>query len=188
MADKLKLQIIPSPTSNDHQVRLNLDDRDLLSKSGRIGLDPRDFFGQQALHLGGRALIGRCGCGTIGCDDLSVSIEIQSETVTWTLSETATHQFSRARYFRELEAAALDNSWESVERTAERLVEDLDFSSRSENGYELDWASARIKRCQIVMSFTKDGSQVLVDIGWDGKDPDDACKRVRAWLAEDAYR
>jgi hypothetical protein len=83
-----------------------------------------------------------------------------------------------------LSASAKNTSWESLERTAERLVSNLNFSSKLENGYRFQWASARIKRGVITLSFEYEGTQRMFDIGWNNAEPENARTQVLHWLIQ----
>jgi hypothetical protein len=160
---------------------------DLLSSicSGDLGLDPPEFFQQAGLLKGGEILIGRCSCGVVGCGDQRAGVEISSDQVIWHLVRDRRVIFDREQYETALAQGASATAWESVERTAERLVESLDFSARAERGYIFEWASARIKKGQITLSFTVEGRQATVDVGWDQQSPEDARVRVLAWIGAD---
>lgn len=175
-----------SSSSNDDQVRVCVDDADLLLKSSkeRLGIDPPEFFGQQALLVGGALRIGRCACGVIGCDDAWIDVNVSEDRVVWTSRAGWTYAFDRARYTKAVAGASASTEWESVKRRAERFVSALDFSPMAEAGYVFQWASARIDPGKIVLSFDYAGTQRLFDIGWDNAHPEDAVRNVRRWVRE----
>lgn len=178
-----------SQESNDHEVRPLISGADLLDSigAGDLGLDPPEFFKQSGLLKGGEILIGRCSCGVIGCGDQQAMVEITGDEFIWLLAGGRRIEFDRTQYETALAQNASDTAWESLERTAERLVGSLDFSGRAERGYVFQWASARIKKGQITLSFIHGrGHQVTIDIGWDHKSPEDARNRVLGWMAADA--
>jgi hypothetical protein len=184
--NRLSFDFSDSPSSNDHQVRPLIDGADLLQLVGTdsLGIDPPEFFRQPALRSGGRLLIGRCSCGVVGCDDLHAHVVSNDDSVTWLLAGGRSYGFDPAGYSSCIESAATNTDWESTERTAERLVSCLDFSSVEGHGYRFDWASARISRGRITLSFWKENTQRLFEVGWDERDPEDAAKQVRRWLRE----
>jgi hypothetical protein len=184
--DELTFTFAPSPGSNDHEVRplaSGLDILESMLEEGDLGLDPPDFFRQPALLQGGQALIGRCSCGVLGCGDQEVDIKVAPDFVRWDMPCGKRFEFDPEQYRSAVVAAASSTSWESMERTAERLVAGLDYSSRAEQGYAFQWASARIRRGQVTLSFSKDGRQVLAEVAWNHSDPEDARERVSRWLA-----
>lgn len=73
-----------------------------------------------------------------------------------------------------------------LERTAERLVMQLDFSSGQKKGYRFQWASARIKRNAMSLSFDKKGLQAMFEVRWNGTLPSDAAARVQHWINDEA--
>lgn len=189
MVEKLKLVFAESPETNDHELRPFSGDVDILAvtPSGRyLGLDPPHFFRQPELIQGGQAMVGRCRCGAEGCDDCLIKVEVSGETVAWVFSLKKRFEFDRAQYVKTIQEGAEDTSWESVKRTVERLVGQLDFSARKSHGYRFDWASARIKHGIITLSFTKEEVQTLYEVAWNSTDPEDGVERVRQWLKADA--
>lgn len=186
--DTLGFTYASCPDSNDHEVRPIISGDDLLDSicSGGLGLDPPEFFQQAELLKGGEVAVGKCSCGALGCGDKRAGVEISSEQVMWYLGRDRRFVFEREQYETALAQGASATSWESVERTAERLVGALDFSARADRGYIFEWASARIKKGQITLSLNVDGRQATIDVGWDHQTPEDGQVRVRAWIAVDA--
>jgi hypothetical protein len=160
----LKLKIFPCPDSRDHEVRIIVDDADWLGEDS-LGIDPPNFFGQPALWINGNLLVGRCVCGCEGCGDTFVDTAFGENTVVWTNESGLRLTFDRAEYQREITRASLDFSWEDENRRVERLVADV-FAKSEIDGFVFDWASARIKKGVITLSFSRDGSQKLVEFGW----------------------
>jgi hypothetical protein len=176
----------PSPTSNDDQVRPEIDGFDVLRKlaDDSLGMDPPEFFRQPALGIGGELLIGRCSCGVVGCGDVQVDVDEVNEIVTWRFRADQAYQFELQQYLESFRSAAASTAWESVGRTAERLVSSIDFGKFVQQGYQLDWASTRIARGRVTLSFSRQGTQRLFEIGWNDQDAEDAVERVRHWLAD----
>lgn len=85
--NNLTFKILPSEQSNDHQVRILIDNDDILRviDSTAIGIDPVVFFSQKSLWPGGELLIGRCGCGCTGCGDETLTVQRKKENVIWLL-------------------------------------------------------------------------------------------------------
>ena len=122
--NSLAFQFGDSPDSNDHEVRPLVDGVDILKLNGAdsLGIDPPEFFRQSALLQGGRLLIGRCSCGVMGCDDVYASVVKADGSVTWELSGNLKYKFDPSNYSATIGAAATSTDWESIERTAERIV------------------------------------------------------------------
>lgn len=185
MVARLSFKFFPSEFSNDHQIRAMIDGRDLLQMQDdkSLGIDPAEFFSQRALHGCGQLLIGRCSCGCVGCGDVAVFVSRSSNEVEWlTISPAEKYVFEISEYDLALESAAADFSWETVERTAERLVSKLDYSEFKSNGLLFKWASARIKNDRITLCFDASGLQKLYDAPWDHKTAADALIAVRELL------
>jgi len=82
------------------------------------------------------------------------------------------------------ERASLNTKWESVGRTAERLVSSIDFGKLSELGYRFEWASTtRINSACVTVCFVKDARQRLFRVEWDGLRAEDAERQVHHWVA-----
>jgi len=174
-----------SQFSNDHQVRPVIDGIDLLRAlaDDSLGIDPPQFFRQPALGRGGKLLIGRCSCGDVGCGPVLVDVAVADQRVTWQFGTERACHFELQQYLECFQRASLNTSWESVGRTAERLVSAIDFLRLSDHGYRFEWASTRITRGCVTLSFTKDGTQRLFQVEWDDQRAEDAEQQVRRWAA-----
>lgn len=184
----LSFKFAALPDTNDHEIRPFVDGMDFLQPKGKelIGLDPPIFFKQDALLKGGSLFVGRCSCGEIGCDNRVVTVEISDNKVLWREKNCIVAEFPLSEYIETVRRSAQDTTWESPERTAERLVETVDFANLEESGYVFEWASARIGKGKIVLSFSHHGAQCTFDVGWDGMNPEDAQKQVFRWVRERA--
>jgi len=182
----IALQFESSPYSNDHQVRPVIDGIDLLRDMGDdlLGLDPPQLFRQPALSRGGDLVVGRCSCGDAGCGAVRVDVEVADRSVTWQVGTERTYHFELQQYLECIERASRNTSWESVGRTAERLVSLVDFSRMADRGYRFEWASTRITRACVTLSFSKDGKQRLFQVEWDDMRAEDAEQQVRLWAAQ----
>lgn len=181
MANKFELKIEQSPTSNDHQVRIFIDDVDFLGEN-QLGIDPPYFFKQNSLFSGGQTIVGRCGCGCLGCGDLFTNIIFQDHFVIWQFSKELSFNFEKNCYLEMLDTKKNDYSWENVDRTVERLLtpifEDLVFNSR----FSFDWVSARCNHKQIILSYSFEGQQSGLCFDWDGITPEDALSRSEIFI------
>lgn len=169
----LTFEINPSPTSNDHEVRILVDGEDWLGDD-YLGIDPPHFFAQQSLTSTGELLVGRCACGCEGCDDVWVDMSRNDHEVLWRNAKGLRLHFDRQEYDKLIASAREDFSWEDTNRTAERLVSRLFVGVSIDNGYTLDWASARCLAGMMTLSFSKSGTQKLFEFGWDGRSAKDA--------------
>ena len=170
----IKFEIYPSEESNDHQVRIIIDNSDFLGND-HLGIDPPSFFAQRNLFEAGELLIGRCTCGCEGCDDYSVNVFLQEDTIIWSNSNGLTLEFNKSEYDNAISTAKKDYSWEDNNRRVERYVFDLLRRTKTKDEYTFDWASARIKENFITLSYSRHNEQRLVrdqklfEIEWDGK-------------------
>ncbi len=182
----IALQFESSPYSNDHQVRPVIDGIDLLRDMADdlLGLDPPQLFRQPALSRGGNLVVGRCSCGDAGCGAVRVDVEVADRFVTWQFGTERSYHFELQQYLECIERASLNTSWESVGRTVERLVSSVDFSRMADLGYRFEWASTRITRACVNLSFSKDGKQRLFQVEWDDRRAENAEQQVRLWAAK----
>jgi hypothetical protein len=164
----LSFKILPTDESHDHEVKILIDDSDILGKD-HLGIDPPEFFGQHNLVTSGQILIGRCSCGVVGCDDYSVNVNIFGDKITWTNNNGLNLEFDKSTYEKTISSAKTDHSWESKERRVERLTFDILKNTKTTNDYKFDWTSARIKENVITISYSKDVQQKLFEFDWDGQ-------------------
>jgi hypothetical protein len=180
----LSFKFGPCVESNDHEVRVLIDGIDVLERVDKssLGLDPVDFFAQRALMASGDLLIGRCGCGCIGCGDESV--RALHDSVSWQSPHRwiSGVSFTMSAYLEAIAQARADTSWETIDRTAERLVSYLDFSVFERKGMKFVWASARIDQTKMALSFSKGEKQELLFVDWDHRDAAQAEHAVRILL------
>ena len=176
--NKLAFEIMPSPSSNDHQARIRIDGTDWLGQE-YLGLDPPRLFAQPSLTCGGKLLVGRCECGCEGCDDVSVDVVRQGQEVLWTNTKGLRLHFDGEEYDKAIRSAREDFSWEDTKRTAERLVFGVFAGASMHDGYTFDWASARVRDGVMTLSFNKRGAQKLFEFAWDGHSPEDALAGAR---------
>jgi hypothetical protein len=177
----LSFHIIPSPETNDHQVRILMNSEDWL-KNDYLGLDPPSFF-QQETFVNGTLLVGRCNCGTEGCGDLIVDVNSDAHRVIWTTSDGVNFKFDKTEYLHVIESLKTDDSWEDTNRKAERLVSDIFYGSQTVDELPFEWASCRIEKNKICLSFNKDNSkQEILKFDWDGKTVNDAMNKAIDFL------
>ena len=174
LLSRLRITIVPSPSSNDHEVQLFADDQEVIAGLDGLGLDPDDFFAANAAIVAGKprdARVGRCDCGVVGCGDLSIRIERDGEEIVWGVAGTEL-RFDAAQYDAELARAAADHSWESRERTAERLVrERVDRRALTKAGLVFEWASGRARPRLFTIALHTTSApdrQIFVEVPWSG--------------------
>lgn len=177
---EFQIRVRPSPASNDHEVCLLADGLSLIEQfeKGMMGLDPADLLTETCAlrptnspHV---ALIARCGCGVIGCGSIKVTVHKDGERVFWSATDSSlVVQFNAVQYETEVERAIHDHSWETPERTAERLISlAVDRASLARKGFEFSWASGRCFEGMMTASLMlRPGPyQILVRQPWNGKD------------------
>ena len=116
--NKINYKIIDSPSSNDNQIRFIIDDSDYLSK--RLGIDPPSAVRYNNYIENSKVLIGRCECGTVGCDDLEADIIVSEDTVKWIIDNNDVFIFDKEKYLEIFNRLKTDYSWETIKRKLER--------------------------------------------------------------------
>jgi len=164
--NNIAFKILPSPESNDSEVRIFIDGNDFLGND-YLGLDPPVFFDQRTFFQAGELMIGRCTCGCEGCSDYPVTVNIDSNKIIWTNHNGVKLEFNKVEYEKTILEAKNDHSWEDENRKIERLVSNLLHNTNTKEGFNFNWASARIKDDCITLSFTKNGEQKLLEFSRD---------------------
>jgi hypothetical protein len=177
---QLRIAVSPNHNCKDHEARILIDDEDLLGKDS-CGLDPPDLAHQLASN-DLRIRIGRCSCGTVGCDDIFADRRRKDGIVEWEAGGRAV-EFDERDYDREVERFLCDRSWAPIERLAEFAADEL-LQGRTLNGLTFDWSSARIKAQAMTYSFSAAGEQRLVEFTWDGQTIESAIEATNQLLSE----
>ncbi|QTV05030.1 hypothetical protein [Faecalibacter bovis] len=181
--NKLSFNILPSPESNDHEIRILIDDKDFLGND-YLGLDPPSFFSQDNLDKDGEIMIGRCTCGVEGCGDFQLTVVIKQDNVLWTNNNGLNLIFEKQYYNHSIETAKNDYSWEDINRKVERLTTNILKNSQTKDSYIFNWASARINERQITLSYNKNGNQKLFNIVWDGQSENKVEENAKQFLKD----
>lgn len=171
--NQLKFEVEESSDSNDHQVRIIIDGKDWLGDA-YLGIDPPSLWEESNVLDGGETVLGRCTCGCEGCDDFIVDIEVTDHSVIWRAPGKPVLEFVKKQYHSVVKKQMSDYSWESKERTAERLVEEIFKGKLLEGKYKFTWASARIEAGKIKISFMGGYEQKLYEFCWDQNNPESA--------------
>jgi len=183
----LSFNIIPSTDSDDHQVRIVIDNEDWLGNDN-LGIDPPRFLQQEAF-LKGDLLVGRCDCGVEGCGDLIVNVKTHLDKVNWRNDKGLNLQFDKSDYLKVIDKAKTDFSWEDINRRVERLVSNLFIGSKTNDGLTFDWASCRIENGRVSLSYSTQGlseefKQEIFKFDWDGKTENDALVKAERFMQE----
>jgi len=180
--NKLSFKILPSPETNDHEVRILIDNEDILG-SDYLGIDPSIFFNQDNLDKNGELMIGRCCCGVDECCDYPIIVTI-TENVTWTDKYGLNLSFDKEEYLNLINRSRTDYSWEDIKRRVERLTSDVLKHSKTKNNYQFKWASARINDKQITLCYSNNDDQLLFNLFWDGHSEKNVIQNAELFLNE----
>ncbi|MFY1635764.1 hypothetical protein ACN27F_21230 [Solwaraspora sp. WMMB335] len=183
--DSLRLSVAPdsAPVSGGFQVQVHVNGVEVTAAGAGLGMDPYDLFVPVNRLVAGpgpqTVPIARCTCGVYGCASTDITIIPDGDLVHWEWSQNVPMPrgatFNAADYDVEVTRAAADHSWETPQRTAERLVltqVDRDHLAR----YRLrpDWVGADRRdadRFRIALRFGDD-YQVFVNVAWRGRSPE----------------
>jgi hypothetical protein len=177
----------------DHEIRVQVDGKDLLDDvdDEMLGLDPPDFFELAKTQNEGELIVGRCSCGVLECGSASVSVIRAGEEVAWQVPDRYgapkyTLVFNSTDYDRAFELAAQDKGWETIERTAERLISQLDFAVAKRYGLTFKSAYARDGDNTVRLYFVKapENSLSFVAVPWNHESPLDALAMIESMLKE----
>jgi hypothetical protein len=150
---ELRIEVRPSPETNDHEVQLLADGKSLVDRfsSGLIGLDPDNLLTDpcslRAENSSRPVIIGRCSCGIVGCGSVEVEIRRDHDHVMWVSMDSSQQVcFLAAQYDAEVDRALQDHSWETPERKAARLISQaVDRGALALRGFVFSWASGRCR-------------------------------------------
>jgi hypothetical protein len=183
-SDRFRIAVSPLSQSNDHQVRFFVDGEDLIRRlwGDMLGLDPWFILREPCPllpgALAGSVTVARCSCGAIDCGSEEVFIAEGDGAITWIPVRGGSPVLTVANgiYIQEVERFLHDTSWETPDRTAERL-----FTSRFHPDdigalcFRLEWVSGRVRKdtFTVALDLRESGTsyQILVHIPWPKVDP-----------------
>lgn len=193
---QLRIDIRPSPETNDHEVRFFGDGDDIIARfwDDMMGLDPDDILVEpcplDASSKPHKATVARCSCGVIGCGSIEVNIERSPVDIKWFWGEAGSPQalsFLAASYDEELRRALSDTSWETPDRTAARLLaKQVDRQALASHGLAFSWGSGRVRKGAFSVSLQLEPGpyQVLVHLPWTGEAPEVIARECVEFLRE----
>ena len=148
-----------------------------------FGLDPDELEDQLIGQGTGNLLLGRLE-QYLDDDEVRYEVLRTERAVVWTDHEKVLIRFRPEQYDAELARFAADKSWESVERTAERIVTPIFQGTAIKRGFEFEWASARGRTGVVRLAYRKGNKQKFLKFEWDGKNSEDARKRAMEFRAK----
>jgi hypothetical protein len=183
MANILTIAVMVASETNQDQARLLVDGKDLLGPEV-AGLDP-PMLTKELLGKGvGTLLIGRCWCGSIGCNDVKVEVTRPARSVRWSGPGATILRFNPAQYDAEINRFAQDRSWESVERAAGREIEHIFRGTTIRGGFEFERVSTRTREGFVHLTFRKGRQYKLLKFRWDGASVAGAVNAAKLFRAE----
>jgi hypothetical protein len=185
MNNRLRLRVAPSPASNDHEVRIEIDGIDWLG-SEYLGLDPPHMSSQLLDQTLDKLIVGRCRCGEVGCSSALVKLHRNENVIEWTEDVRGQKiRFDTTTYDEEVARFLSDYSWEDVGRRVERLVGELFAGAVTDTGLRFNWASTRIASRIVHLYFSKEGKQRIFEFDWDTETAESALHRARTFQREE---
>ncbi len=185
---------------NGHQLRILVNGVDLIERVDRsaagydpemamLGMDPIAFFKQTTLEAGGGLIIARCNCGDEGCSSIAVVVHTSLTEVSWSLRPDGTEvvRFGRDQYISAIGKARNDHSWETLERTAERLIAELEWARLAPLGITLCHVYARGSKDSLSVTFWLESQgryQLVCSLAWNHLRPNAAVDAARRQLLE----
>jgi hypothetical protein len=196
-ARRISFRVLPSPETNDFEVRVLVDGQDFIKKHwpDMMGMDPDEVLSFDVLEprdIPHEEVVIRCGCGVVGCGSVSVMISGEGDRVNWDSwngdqgnPPPEALAFERGQYLKELEQAIADKSWETPDRTAARLLSSMvDRESLAAHGLSFQWATGRIRDDALTVSLEGPPGhhQILVHTPWNKGSPEEVARRAAATL------
>ena len=196
----IAFQVIPSPETNDHEVKIFVDGRDYIAQHwpAMIGMDPDDVLSYRELSPRDEphdATIVRCGCGIVGCGSAWVRIAAEGNRIIWdtwrgdaSQPPAGTLVFDRNQYMQAVRDAVEDHSWETPDRTAARILTELvDHRTLAANNLTYQWASGRLQEATLSISLGGPGGchQILVHVPWGKQSPEEIATEAADLLKTD---
>lgn len=152
------------------QIRSVVDDIDLYENE-YLGIGLSDFFTQKNF-FGGKLLIGICCCGCEGCDDYTVDVSVQGNSVVWfDWRVDSEYIFDKSEYEKAIEAVRMNHY-----RQVEKHVPDMLRHTTTKEQYVFNWASVTSKENVITLNYSKphtkqpDTVQKMYEIEWSEND------------------
>jgi hypothetical protein len=191
-----RIDVRPSPETNDHEVRFVADDEDIIARrwNDMIGLDPDDILltpcPLRATAEPHKVTVARCSCGVIGCGSIEVEVARSSDSVEWTWGNADSPEgmrFLATNYDVEVERALADTSWETADRTAARLLAGkVDRQALARLGLSFTWASGRVRKGAFSVSLSLEPGpyQILVHLPWRSESPEELARKGARLLRE----
>ncbi len=196
-ADTLRFHVVEvaDPTIRGFQVLVYVNDVEITSAGAGLGMDPYDLIVPDN-RLAARweattVAIARCKCGIAGCASTQVRILRDGDTVVWEWSGGSAPMnrsavFPAAQYDDAVDYLLTDDTWETPERTAGRLIlRDIDRDLLRAHGLEVVWAGNdhRVPAVfRVAMHLGRD-YQVFVAFPWKGRGPVELSRSVCAALS-----
>lgn len=131
------------------QIRSVIDGLDLYGNS-HIGISFTDFFTNDSF-FGGELLIGICCCGCEGCDDYTVDVSMQGNTITWFDWRRKTkYIFDKSEYEKAIELVKMIH-YGHVEKHLSNMLSQI----RLKENYVFNWVSLTLKENVITLNYAK---------------------------------
>jgi len=196
----IAFRVVPSPDTNDHEVRILVDGNDFIKQHwpGMMGMDPDDVLSYRELLPRDEAhevTVVRCGCGVVECGSVGVEIFVKGNFVLWDSWQrhkgrppAETLVFSRSEYMKAVKDAVEDHSWETPDRTAARILASLvEHRALALNNLKYQWASGRIRKSTLAISLALQPSeaQIIVYFPWNEQTPDEIAHEAANLLKTD---
>lgn len=192
--DRLRLEVATAP-EEQFQVLVYVDEVEMTAAGAGMGMDPFDVFVPEnrlvATAEPRTVPIARCTCGVYGCGSTDVTIRREGELVHWDweiekpMNRGVT--FPAGAYDAAVARLAADQSWETPQRRAGRLVlERADRGALAAHDLALSWvANDHRDPRQLQASLTlAHRYQLFVNVPWERHSPDSVADAMVAELRQ----
>lgn len=193
--DTIRFSVVPedAPAGSGFQVLVHINGMEMTSAGAGLGMDPYDLLIPTNLLVPGSSSrsipIARCTCGVYGCGATDVTITCDGDLVHWDWSKEKPMNrgvsFPAPAYEREIARVAADHSWETLVRTAGRLVlTHLDRARLPGPDLRVDWVGNDHLDHELflVALRVENDYQVFIRTPWQGRVPEQLAREVCATL------
>jgi hypothetical protein len=145
--DHIRFEVKPAHESvGGYEVLVFVNETEMTAAGAGMGMDPYDVFVPNnrlaATTQSRRVPIARCECGVYGCGATDVSVLRDGDLVHWEAPMNREVTFSATEYDAEVSRLAADQSWESPDRAAGRMIlTDVDRTALARYDLRVSWVA-----------------------------------------------
>lgn len=175
-----KIEFKEYPKGDYYQIRSVIDGMDLYGNE-HLGINELSDFFTQKNFFGGELLIGICCCGCEGCDDYTVDVSLQGNTVVWSdWRAKSEYIFDKYEYEKAIEKFRMKH-YRDIEKRISKMLR----HTTTKEQHVFNWASITLKENFITLNYAKpntkqpDTIEKIYEIEWSENDKWDIWKIIK---------